>query len=90
MPPKRAVDAPKDTPENILRIGKSCDIISWMDNMETAVTGLYGLTEMFFTTNEKISNHLSLIKMNMPRRCRMQCGDDDRDKRTHETGPDHQ
>jgi Zinc knuckle len=53
MPPKRSADAPKDTPECILRIGKSCNIIAWMEEMETAVAGLYGLTGTFFTTNER-------------------------------------
>ena len=53
MPPKRPSDAPKDTPECILRIGKSCNIRSWIEEMETAVKGLYGLTGNFFTTNER-------------------------------------
>ena len=53
MPPKRAIDAHKDTGESILRIGKSCNIISWMEDMETSVTALYGLTGSFFTTNER-------------------------------------
>jgi hypothetical protein len=53
MPPKRSADAPKDTPECILRIGKNCNIIAWMEEMETALTGLYGLTGAFFTTNER-------------------------------------
>jgi hypothetical protein len=53
MPPKRSADATKDKPECILRIGKSCNIKAWMEEMETAVTGLYGLTGTFFTTNER-------------------------------------
>ena len=51
MPPKRAVEATKDTTECILRYGKSNNVVQWSDEMQTATTALYGLTGMFFTTN---------------------------------------
>ena len=52
MPPKRAINNPKDATECILRYGKSNNVIQWSDEMQTAVTALYGLTGMFFTTNQ--------------------------------------
>ena len=51
MPPKRAVDVPKDTNECILRYGKSNNVIQWSEEMQTAATALYGLSGMFFSTN---------------------------------------
>ena len=51
MPPKRAVDASKDTNECILKYGKSNNVIQWSEEMQTAATALYGLTDMFFSTD---------------------------------------
>jgi hypothetical protein len=51
MPPKRSPDIPKEPAECILRYGKSNNVIQWAEEMQTAVTALYGLTGMFFTTN---------------------------------------
>ena len=51
MPPKRTPDIPKEPAECILRYGKSNNVIQWAEEMQTAVTALYGLTGMFFTTN---------------------------------------
>jgi hypothetical protein len=51
MPPKRAPDIPKEPAECILRYGKSNNVVQWAEEMQTAVTALYGLTGMFFTTN---------------------------------------
>ena len=53
MPPKRATETPKDTAECILRIGKNNNVVQWKDIMQTEITALYGLTGMFFTTNER-------------------------------------
>jgi hypothetical protein len=52
MPPKRSPDIPKEPAECILRYGKSNNVIQWAEEMQTAVTALYGLTGMFFTTNK--------------------------------------
>lgn len=52
MPPKRANDAPKEAAECILKYGKSNNVIQWAEDMQTAVTAQYGLTGMFFTTNQ--------------------------------------
>ena len=53
MPPKKAVAVPKEPAECILRYGKSNNVIQWAEEMQTATTALYGLTGMFFTTNER-------------------------------------
>jgi hypothetical protein len=53
MPPKKAVAVPKEPAECILRYGKSNNVIQWAEEMQTATTALYGVTGMFFTTNER-------------------------------------
>ena len=69
MPPKRAVEATKDTSECILRYGKSNNVVQWADEMQTAVTALYGLTGTFFTTDQsyippKVNEDLILRSLN--------------------------
>ena len=53
MPQKKATDPEKDAAECILRIGKNNNVVQWKEEMQTTVTALYGLTGMFFTTNER-------------------------------------
>jgi Zinc knuckle len=53
MPPKKSNEPLKDAAECILRIGKNNNVVQWKEEMQTTVTALYGLTGMFFTTNER-------------------------------------
>jgi hypothetical protein len=53
MPPKRAGETPKDTTECILRIGKCNNVVQWRERMQTEITALYGLTGIFFSTNQR-------------------------------------
>jgi hypothetical protein len=54
MPRKRSLDISKEPAECILRCGKtSNNELQWAEEMQTAVTALYGLTGMFFTTNRR-------------------------------------
>jgi hypothetical protein len=53
MPPKKSVEPAKDAVECVLRIGKNNNVVQWKEEMQTAVTALYGLTGIFFTTNER-------------------------------------
>jgi hypothetical protein len=43
----------KDATECVLRIGKNNNVVLWKEEMQTAVTAMFGLTGMFFTTNER-------------------------------------
>jgi hypothetical protein len=52
MPPKRIPDVPNEPAECILRYGKNSNVVQWAEEMQTAVTALYELTGMFFTTNQ--------------------------------------
>jgi hypothetical protein len=51
MPPKKAPELPKGSTECILVTGKFNNIVQWRDEMQTAVSMLYGLAGTFFTTN---------------------------------------
>ena len=53
MPPKKSNEPVKEAAECILRIGKNNNVVQWKEEMQTTVTALYGLTGMFFTTNER-------------------------------------
>jgi hypothetical protein len=52
MPPNRIPDVRKEPAECILRYGKNNNVVQWAEEMQTAVTALYGLTGMLFTTNQ--------------------------------------
>ena len=39
--------------ECILRIGKNNNVVQWREHMQTETTALYGLTGIFFTTNQR-------------------------------------
>jgi hypothetical protein len=51
MPPKKTPELAKGSTEYILVTGKLNNIVQWRDEMQTAVSMLYGLTGTFFTTN---------------------------------------
>ena len=53
MPPKKQAEALKDAGECILRMGKSNNVVTWAEEMQTTITALYGLTGMFFETNKR-------------------------------------
>ena len=53
MPQKKSNEPTQDAMECILRIGKNNNVVQWKEEMQTSVTALYGLTGMFFTTNER-------------------------------------
>ena len=53
MPPKRAGETSKDAAECVLRIGKNNNVVQWREHMQTEITALYGLTGIFFTTNQR-------------------------------------
>jgi hypothetical protein len=53
MPQKKASDPSKDAAECILRIGKNNNVVQWKEEIQNELTELYGLTAMFFTTNER-------------------------------------
>ena len=53
MPPKKAVEGPKEAEECILRFGKYNNIIQWRDALEVSVCALYGLSGQFLITNER-------------------------------------
>ena len=53
MPQKKAIEPGKDAAECILRIGKNNNVVQWKEEIQTELTELYGLTAMFFTTNER-------------------------------------
>ena len=53
MPQKKASDPSKDATECILRIGKNNNVVQWKEEIQNELTELYGLTAMFFTTNER-------------------------------------
>jgi hypothetical protein len=53
MPQKKAIEQGKDAAECILRIGKNNNIVQWKEEIQNKLTELYGLTAMFFTTNER-------------------------------------
>jgi hypothetical protein len=52
MPSKSSIEVPKEAAECIFKYGKKNNVIQWAEEMQTAVTALYGLTGMFFTTNQ--------------------------------------
>ena len=51
MPRKKTPELPKGSTECILVTGKFNNIVQWRDEMQTAVSMLYGLTGTFFTKN---------------------------------------
>jgi hypothetical protein len=53
MPQKKASYPAKDATECILRIGKNNNFVQWKEEIQNELTVLYGLTAMFFTTNER-------------------------------------
>jgi hypothetical protein len=53
MPQKKSIEPAQDATECVLRIGKNNNVVQWKEEMQTTVTALYGLTSMFFTTNER-------------------------------------
>ena len=53
MPPKKAVESPKEAVECILRHGKYNNIIQWRNAMETSICGVYGVSGQFLITNER-------------------------------------
>jgi hypothetical protein len=53
MPQKKASDLAKDATECILRLGKNSNVVQWKEEIQNELTELYGLTAMFFTTNER-------------------------------------
>ena len=53
MPSKKSNEPAKDAAECMLIIGKNNNVVQWKEEMQTTVTALYGLTGMFFTTNER-------------------------------------
>jgi hypothetical protein len=52
MPSKKSIETHKKAAGCILKYGKSNNVIQWAEEMQTAVTALYGLTGIFFTTNQ--------------------------------------
>ena len=52
MPPKKAVDTPKEKLECILKYGKQNNVVQWSEEMQTEVESHYGSVGEFFTTNE--------------------------------------
>jgi hypothetical protein len=53
MPQKKADEPSKDAAECILKIGKNNNVVQWKEEIQNELTELYGLTVMFFTTNER-------------------------------------
>ena len=51
MPPKKTQELLKGSTECILVTGKFNNKVQWRDEMQTAVSILYGLTGTFLTTN---------------------------------------
>jgi hypothetical protein len=53
MPQKKADEPSKGAAECILKIGKNNNVVQWKEEIQNELTELYGLTGMFFTTNER-------------------------------------
>lgn len=52
MPPKEAVESPKEKLECILKYGKQNNVVQWSEEMQTEVESHYGSVGEFFTTIE--------------------------------------
>jgi hypothetical protein len=66
MPQKKASDPAKDATECILRIGKNNNVVQWKEEIQNELTELYGLTAMFFTTNERYVQPFPREEDNIP------------------------
>jgi hypothetical protein len=53
IPQNKSNEPTQDATECVLRIGKNNNVVQSKEEMQTTVTALYGLTGMFFTTNER-------------------------------------
>jgi hypothetical protein len=53
MPQKKADEPSKGAAECILKICKNNNVVQWKEEIQNELTELYGLTGMFFTTNER-------------------------------------
>jgi hypothetical protein len=53
MPAKKAGEQLKEAEESILKIGKFNNVIQRRGEMQTSVCTLYGMTGIFFATNER-------------------------------------
>ena len=60
MPPKRVPEGPKDTAECMLRTGRGNNIVLWREEMQTAITMLYGMTGTFLSTNVRYVHPIPL------------------------------
>ena len=52
MPQKKLEDASSGAVTCILKIGRYNNVVQWKEEMQDEACGLYGMTGMFFTTNE--------------------------------------
>ena len=53
MPQKKLSEAKEGSECCILKIGRYNNIIQWREDMQNTGFGLYGMTAVFFTTNER-------------------------------------
>ena len=53
MPPKKQEEPKSGAEHCMLKIGRQNNVIQWKEDMQNEACGLYVMTGMFFSTNER-------------------------------------